>query len=209
MLTEPSALVLLSGGIDSTVLLYYVMEVLGYPKVEAILFDYGQRHKIELGYAQKLVYEVLSIHWTVIEVDLTQFGGSSLVSDDKDLPVVVPARNSIFLSLAAACAETRGLQDIFIGTCAEDFKDFPDCREEFIQLMSQALSMGNNIRGVYAPFVNRSKQEIVKIGRLMGVPFELTWSCYNPIRSQGIAEVVKNYKPCGKCHACIERNKVL
>jgi len=114
--------------------------------------------------------------------------------------VVVPARNSIFLSLATAFAETRGLQDIFIGATREDFENFPDCREQFVHLMGQALSVGNNIRGVYAPFVNKSKKEIVLLGRLLGVDFNSTWSCYHPTDEN---------KPCGKCHACEEREVVL
>jgi len=198
-IVEPSALVLLSGGIDSTVLLYYVMKVLEYSRVEAILFNYGQSHKIELTYAQRLA-EVNSIPYKIIKVDLTQFVGSSLTSEDKDLTVVVPARNSIFLSLATAFAETRGLQDIFIGATREDFENFPDCREQFVHLMGQALSVGNNIRGVYAPFVNKSKKEIVLLGRLLGVDFNSTWSCYHPTDEN---------KPCGKCHACEEREVVL
>lgn len=199
MSVESSALVLLSGGIDSTVLLYYVKQVLGYSKVEAILFDYGQRHSVELSFARRIVRR-LSISYKIIKVDLVQFGGSSLTTENKNLTVVVPARNSIFLSLAVAHAETRGLQDIFIGFNRADFKDFLDCREQFIQLMSQALSTGNNIRGVYAPFVNMSKKEIVVMGRLLAVPFDATWSCYCPTNEN---------RPCGKCHACVERSLVL
>ncbi len=191
---ESSALVLLSGGMDSAVLLYYVKDVLEYPRVEAILFDYDQSHRIELQYAQDLA-SLLAVQWQIAQVPLKRFG---------KLGMIIPARNSIFLSFATAYAEIKGLQDIFIGANAEDFKDFPDCRPEYIRLMSQALSTGNNIRGVYAPFVNKSKQEIVKIGRSLGVDFSLTWSCYYP-KTKNPSEV----EPCGKCHACIERNAVL
>lgn len=199
---KQSALVLLSGGIDSAVLLHYVKDVLEYDKVEAILFDYGQSHKIELQSAQIIAIN-LGIPHRTIYVDLTQFGSSSLTSigqEDQELTVVVPARNSIFLSMATAYAEIRGLQDIFIGCNSADFKDFPDCRESFIELMSQALQAGNNIRGVYAPFIKKSKSEIVKIGRSLGVNFKLTWSCYHP---------TIDCKPCGKCHACLEREEAL
>jgi len=196
---ESSALVLLSGGMDSVTLLYYVRDVLNYSKVEVLLFDYGQRHKIELEYARALAVK-LGIPSRTICVDLTQFGGSSLTEDDESLTVVTPARNSIFLSLATAYAETRGIPDIFFGPNAEDFTDFPDCREEFIEAMSQALSLGNNIRGVYAPFVNKSKEDIVKIGRALGVDFGGTWSCYHPTEES---------KPCGKCHACELREEAL
>lgn len=196
---ESSALVLLSGGMDSAVLLYYVKDVLEYDKVEVLLFNYGQRHVVELDCARVLAINLDIPHKTVY-VDLTQFGNSSLTAEDESLTVVVPARNSIFLSLATAYAETRGLQDIFFGPNAEDFTDFPDCRVEYIQAMNQALLLGNNIRGVYAPFVNKSKVDIVKLGRLLNVPFELTWSCYHP---------TDDAKPCGKCHACELREAVL
>lgn len=196
---ESSALVLLSGGMDSAVLLQYVKDVLEYDKVEAVLFDYGQSHKIELISARILAISS-GIPYKTIFVDLTQFGGSSLTGEDENLSMVVPARNSIFLSLATAHAEVRGLQDIFIGCNSTDFAGFPDCREEFIQAMSQALSIGNSIRGVYAPFIKKSKAEIVKMGHLLGVNFKLTWSCYHPT-DEG--------KPCKKCHSCIEREVVL
>ena len=196
---ELSALVLLSGGMDSAVLLQYVKDVLEYDKVEAIAFNYGQSNVIELDYARVFAAD-LGILYKIIYVDLTQFGGSSLTEDDKDLSVVVPARNSIFLSLATAYAETRELQDVFIGCSSENFADFPDCRIEYIQAMSQALSLGNNIQGVYAPFSSMSKTNIVKMGQLRGVNFQYTWSCYHP---------TKEGKPCGVCHACLEREEVL
>lgn len=199
---ESSALVLLSGGMDSAVLLYYVMNTLEYSRVEVVMFDYGQYHKIELKYAQSLV-DRLSIPYKIIKVDLTQFGRNFITAGDKDLTMVVPGRNSIFLSLATAWAETTGLRDIFIGANGEDFSIWPDCREQFVMLMSQAMAMGNEINGIYAPFVNKSKQEIVKIGRILGVPFGQTWSCYHPTTYEGKDE------PCGKCHACIGRNAVL
>ena len=199
---DSSALVLFSGGTDSTTLLYYVMKTLYYDKVETIFFAYGQRHIIEMRNARAIAGR-LKIPFKVINIDLRQFGRSSLTTKDMDLPVIVPARNSIFLSLATAYAETRGLQDIFIGANCDDFKDFPDCRKEFIVLIGHALSVGNNIRGVFAPFVRMSKHQIVDMGKKLGVPFERTWSCYFPIDKD------EKMKPCNKCHACIERNKVL
>jgi len=203
MIMESSALVLLSGGMDSTTLLYYTIKIIGYSKVEAILFDYGQSHIIELKYAQKVARK-LKVPYKVVKVDLRQFGGSSLTSDNNELSVVVPGRNAIFLSLAAAYAEIRGLQDIFFAPSLEDFKDFPDCREEFIQAIGKAVAIGYRIvKGIYAPFTQMSKREIVDMGRRMGVPYEDTWSCYFPIEKD------EQYEPCGKCPACIERNKVL
>jgi len=202
---KPSALVLLSGGMDSTTLLYYVKKTLLYTKVETIGFDYSQRHKIELEYAKKIAKKV-KVPFRIIKIDLRQFGGSPLTSetevprmkDDKQHLTVVPARNSIFLSLATAYAEVKGLQDIFIGATIDDFKSYPDCRSQFISLISKALSAGNNIRGVYAPFANLSKFDVVSKGKVLQVPYVLTYSCY-----EGLA------KPCNQCDACVERNKVL
>ena len=206
-----SVLVLYSGGMDSTVLLYYIRQVLLCHKVEAIIFDYGQRHRIEISYAQEMVKKLV-IPYKIVKVDLTQFGESSLTSDDKDLPVVVPGRNSIFLSLAAAYAKTRGLEDIFFGPNLEDYKGFPDCRENYVESMSKALVLGTGIRTIRVPFINMSKREIVTLGKELGVPFGDTWSCYFPVKTDEIFAVIDNrlqYKPCGKCHACIERSKVL
>lgn len=212
MRQEPSALVLLSGGMDSTVLLYYVMKNLFYNRVEAILFDYGQNHIIELDYAKRIVDDLI-IPYKVIKIDLRQFGGSSLTTEDIDLTMIVPARNSIFLGLAAAYAETKGLKDIFFGANCGDFRDFPDCRLDFIQHMSMALVLGSGIQGVFAPFRQKTKKEIVELGKELDVPFEDTWSCYFPMRSiDGVSGKVlgrPEYEPCGKCSACIERNKVL
>lgn len=202
---KPSALVLLSGGMDSTTLLYYVMDYLGYSRVDAVGFDYGQRHKKELEHAKGIADE-LDVSFSVIKVDLRQFGGSPLTEEkeipaaieDKQYQTIVPARNSIFLALATAYAEVRGLQDIFFASNLDDFKSYPDCRPEFVRLISQALAAGNNIRGIYAPFVNISKIEMVKLGKELGVPYESTWSCY-----KGLDE------PCGVCDACKERIEAL
>jgi 7-cyano-7-deazaguanine synthase len=202
---KPSALVLLSGGMDSATLLYYVVKKLNYTKVEALGFDYGQKHKKELSYAKKLAKK-LNISFKIIRIDLRQIGGSPLVSnskvpnqsEDKQYTTVVPGRNSIFLSIASAYAETKGLQDVFFAPNLEDFKSYPDCRDEFVLLISQALAKGSNIRGIYAPFVNMSKIEIVKLGKELGVPYELTWSCYKGGKTH-----------CGKCDACVERFNAL
>ncbi|MHA1590947.1 MAG: 7-cyano-7-deazaguanine synthase, partial [Candidatus Heimdallarchaeaceae archaeon] len=135
MSVKPSALVLLSGGMDSTTLLYLVMKRYNYEKVEVIIFDYNQRHDVELRYAENIA-KSLEVSYKVFEVDLTQFGGSFLTSKDDNSGMIVPARNSIFLSLATAYAETRGLQHIFFGPTLEDYNDFPDCRPVFVNLMS-------------------------------------------------------------------------
>jgi len=194
-----SGLVLLSGGMDSSTLLYYVIETLKYDKVEAIVFDYGQRHRIEISYAQTIA-ERLGISYEIVKVDIAQFGGSSLISEDRNLSVVVPGRNAIFLSLAAAYAKTRELEDVFFGPTLEDYSGFPDCRDSFVRLMNRALAIGIGIRGIHAPFIHLGKKEVVALGKELGVPYDLTWSCYFP---------TDNNKPCGRCHACMERELVL
>lgn len=200
-MSKPSALVLLSGGMDSTTLLYYVLKKLKYTKVECVGFNYEQRHKKEIKYAKKIC-ENLSLPFNVIEVNLRQFGNSALTDkidvpvaeEDKQYLTVVPGRNSIFLSLVSAYASIRGLSDVFIGVNLDDFRTYNDCREDYIHHINIALTKGCGIRGVYAPFVNMSKVDIVKLGLELDVPYELTWTCY-----------LGEEEPCMKCDACIER----
>ena len=200
---EPSALVLLSGGMDSSVLLYYVGRILGYTNIKTIGFDYGQRHVKELKYAKEIA-DGFGVDFEELKVDLRQFGSSSLTSsqdvpkakEDKQYVTVVPSRNAIFLSLASSYATIHNIKDIFIAVNYEDFRTYTDCRRDFIEAISRALSLGGGIQGVYAPFLNWSKEKIVSVGKELGVPLDKTWSCY-----------VGDKTPCGQCDACIERLK--
>ena len=205
-MNKPSALVLLSGGMDSTTLLYYVIKELKYSNVATIGFDYGQKHKKELKYAKNIA-DNLSVNFNILEINFNQFKSNSPLISNNEIPdenkdsqflTVVPGRNSIFLSMATIYAQINGYRDIFIGANKEDFKSYLDCRENFIKLISNALSTGNDINGIYAPFVNMNKREIVIIGKKLYVPFHLTWSCYNG-----------EDEPCNKCDACIEKNRSL
>jgi len=195
------ALVLLSGGMDSTTLLYYVMNM-NYDEVYTVTFDYGQRHCSELMAVENIV-KLNNLSNKLLKVNLKQLGGTPLT--DLEIPVpnqdehkqsntVVHARNSIFLSMSAGYAEAMGIDDIYYGATREDFENYPDCREEYVHAISQALSQGTNIRGVYAPFVNLKKSQILEIGFKLKVPYELTYTCYN-----------NEYPACRKCDACVER----
>lgn len=186
MAIKSSALVLLSGGMDSVTLLYYVKKVLGYDVV-ALGFDYGQKNKIELEYARKSA-KGLNVPFSVLKIQML-FGQG----------VFVPGRNVIFLAYATAFASLKGIQDIFFGPTKDDFREFTDCREEFVRYISSALSKGYGINGIYAPFVHKSKKEVVELGRKLGVLFHLTWSCYTPQKG----------RPCRKCLACINRANAL
>lgn len=197
-----SALVLLSGGCDSATLLYYVKHFYKYSNIRAIGFNYGQKHLKELDCARTITKQCVICPFDIITCDLTQFGGSCLTTsedipkekEDKQYATIVPARNSIFLSLATAYAEVNKIDDIFIGCVLDDFKSYPDCRQDFITSMSNALSIGNNIRGVYAPFINTTKADIIKWGLESNVEYEYTWTCYKG-----------ESKPCLECDACVER----
>jgi len=199
-----SCLVVFSGGLDSTTLLYYVIQKLGYEKVFTITFDYGQKHRRELESALEISKQFGFFYQTkIVQINFDQLCESPLIgrngvvpkaTDNKQELTVIPARNSIFLALATAYAEANDIEDIFYAPTKDDFKSYPDCREEFVKAMSTALALGNKIRGVYAPFVNMSKAEVVKLGLELVVPFELTHTCYN------------NRRPaCGVCDACVER----
>jgi len=205
------AIVLLSGGLDSTTVLG-IAKNSGY-EIYALSFDYGQRHEIELESAKKIakIYEIRE-HKTA-KIDLRIFGGSSLTSEiavPKDyvqsakIPsTYVPARNTIFLSYALAYAETVGAFDIFIGVNAVDFSNYPDCRPDFIaafeKLASLATAASSENKGyfkIHAPLMQMSKKQIIETGIAIGVDYSQTHSCYDP--------VFENEKilACGKCDSC-------
>jgi 7-cyano-7-deazaguanine synthase len=207
------AVLLLSGGLDSSTLLA-VARSEGYD-VHALSIRYGQRHTIELEAARKIAATLGVAQHAIIDLDLRTFGGSALTadipvprdrpSDAPGIPVTyVPARNTIFLSLALAWAEVLGAQVIFIGVNALDYSGYPDCRPEYIEAFERMASLatragveGRRLR-IHTPLISMSKAEIVRLGVRLGVDFGLTWSCYDP---------TPEGTPCGRCDACVLRQK--
>ena len=208
------AVVLVSGGLDSTTCLAMAREK-GLD-LYALTFNYGQRHNHELNSA-KMVVDFFNIqNHSIIDIDLAQFGGSALtdqidvpkkrdLSDMAEIPVTyVPARNTVFLSLALAWAEVLGSFDIFIGVNALDYSGYPDCRPEYISsfektanLATKAGVSGSSFR-IHTPLIDLTKSEIVKVGMDLGVDYSLTSSCYDPDQEGN---------PCGLCDACYLRLK--
>lgn len=206
------AIVLLSGGLDSATVLAMAQSQ-GY-SVHTLSFRYGQRHHIELEMAGRLAERHRVRDHRVVDIDLRQFGGSALTSDidvpmdrdvdgpDTGIPITyVPARNTVFLSLALAYAEVLPAWDIFIGVNALDYSGYPDCRPEFVaaferlaNLATRAGAEGNRRIQVHAPLIAMTKAEIIRQGRELGVDYGLTSSCYSPDPRSGYA--------CGHCDAC-------
>lgn len=214
MSTRPTAVVLLSGGVDSATALA-VARSEGFD-VAAISFDYGQRHRFELEAAQRVARSLGAMRHTTVRVDLRAIGGSALTDDAIDVPkdalhataipvTYVPARNLIFLSLAAGYAETLGAQDLFIGANAVDYSGYPDCREPFLRSFEATATLGTKAGAedgrplrVHAPLVSLTKAEIIRLGVRLGVDYSLTHSCYDP-DAAGLA--------CGRCDSCLLRAK--
>ena len=208
------AVILLSGGLDSTTCLALAKDQ-GF-ELFALTVNYGQRHDFELQSAKKnaQVYGVQK--HSIIHIDLAQFGGSALTdqievpkdrneSDMSEIPITyVPARNTIFLSLALAWAETLEAFNIFIGVNALDYSGYPDCRPEYISSFEKTANLGTKagVSGktfhIHTPLINMTKAEIIRAGTKLGVDYGLTSSCYDPIDSGD---------PCGHCDACILRIK--
>jgi 7-cyano-7-deazaguanine synthase len=213
--SRPSAVLLLSGGLDSTTLLALATRD-GYA-VHAMSFRYGQRHEHELIAARTVAERYGVARHVIAEIDLRVFGGSALTADidvPKDrnaaemssgVPITyVPARNTIFLSYALAWAEVLGARDIFIGVNALDYSGYPDCRPEYIaafeklaNLATRAGVEGDAVR-IRAPLLHLTKGEIIALGTGLGVDYSLTTSCYDPAED-GAA--------CGHCDACQLRLK--
>jgi 7-cyano-7-deazaguanine synthase len=208
------AVVLLSGGLDSSTCLFIARER-GFLPI-ALSFDYGQRHRNELEAARRIASAVNADH-RIIAVDLRQIGGSALTANiavPKDgahlgaaqIPATyVPVRNLIFLSLAYALAEAEKAQAIFIGVNAIDYSGYPDCRPDFIESFSHTAALASKIGReghapeIVAPLVAFSKADIAREALRLTVPVALTWSCYDP-QFQGGA-----YAPCEHCDACLLR----
>jgi 7-cyano-7-deazaguanine synthase len=205
-----TAVVLLSGGLDSMVCAALARE--GGWAVLALTVDYGQRHRVELEAARAIAARLADRH-VVVPLDLRAFGGSALTSDvavPKDgvqpgIPVTyVPARNTIFLSLALGLAEASGARDIFIGVNALDYSGYPDCRPEFVaefqRLTNVATKAGVEGDGftIHAPLLNLSKADIAKEAERLGLDAGLSHSCYDPL---------PDGRHCGTCDACRLRSK--
>lgn len=210
------AVVLLSGGLDSTTVLAVAKDQ-GF-EAHAISFRYGQRHAVELEAARR-VASALGVDGHVIcDIDLRVFGGSALTSDvdvpkhetadelsGEEIPITyVPARNTVFLSFALAYAEVVGSTDIFIGVSALDYSGYPDCRPEYITAYEQMANLATRaaVEGeklsIHAPLINLTKAETIELGMRLGVDYSLTLSCYDP-DSAG--------RSCGHCDSCLLRQR--
>lgn len=204
------AVVLLSGGLDSTTVLALARRD-GY-EVYALSFRYGQRHARELQAARRIAARYGVARHEIVEIDLRPFGGSALTADipvpkgrdvthAADIPITyVPARNTIFLSFALAYAEVSGAADIFIGVNALDYSGYPDCRPEYISAFERLANLATRagVEGsapirIRTPLIDLTKAQIVQLGLSLGVDYAETTSCYDP-RPEGAA--------CGECDAC-------
>jgi len=210
----PGAVVVLSGGLDSTVCMAVARADTGRPPL-ALTFDYGQRHRVELERAAAVARAFGSEH-LVVTLDASRWGGSALTDPAIDVPdapsmdaigdeipvTYVPGRNTIFLAVGLAVAEARDADALFVGVNEVDSSGYPDCRPEYLDAMREVARLGQR-RGVEgrpveirAPLVGLDKAGIVRLGRDLGAPLELTWSCYRG-----------GERPCGTCDACRLRAK--
>ncbi|UCD55082.1 MAG: 7-cyano-7-deazaguanine synthase QueC [Candidatus Omnitrophota bacterium] len=202
------AIVLLSGGIDSAVTLYLAKKKGFCPT--ALIFDYGQRHRKEIGFARRIAGKARS-PYRIIKLSFP-WKGSSLLDRKMHIPkrpfnnikkgipsTYVPGRNLIFLSIATSFAETIKGDAIFIGAHTQDFSGYPDCRKTFFDIFKKVITKGTKdgkrIK-IYTPLLNKNKKEIIKIGLRLKVPFKFTWSCYEGSRN-----------PCDSCDSCLFRKK--
>jgi 7-cyano-7-deazaguanine synthase len=209
-----SAVVLLSGGLDSATAAAWAAHA-GF-RLAALSIDYGQRHRVELDAARAVAHALGITDHVVLPIDLAAFGGSALV--DAAIPVpkgrdeaaiatgipvtYVPARNTVFLALALAMAETRAAEAIVLGVNAIDYSGYPDCRPEFVAAFEQlaALATKAGVEGrptrILAPLQTLSKAEIIRMGLGLGLDYGLTTSCYDPAATG---------RPCGGCDSCLLR----
>lgn len=207
------AIVLLSGGLDSTTALYLAKSQ-GYDEIYAITFQYGQKHDKELKSALAVAKAAGVKEHKVVNLLLNQWSGCALtdpqleVEDGKverqDIPATyVPARNMVFLSVAASWADALGITDIFIGVSEVDYSGYVDCREEFIRAMEDAINLGTVLGAekkqrikIHAPFMHMTKADEVRLGAKLGVDYSLTWTCYRG-----------GDTPCCTCDSCLLRAK--
>ncbi|MGC9967128.1 MAG: 7-cyano-7-deazaguanine synthase QueC [Syntrophobacteraceae bacterium] len=213
---KKKAVVLVSGGIDSTTCL----AIAGHEGYEAfaVSFNYGQRHRAELEAAKRVAKALGASGHLILDLPLDTIGGSALTSGievPKDVPIeemqsripvtYVPARNTVFLSLALAWAETLGAPDIFIGVNALDYSGYPDCRPEYIESFEKManLALKESVEGrmhirIHTPLIKMTKAQIIRKGVELGVDFSMTHSCYDPDPFD---------RACGRCDSCILRRK--
>lgn len=215
-MTDNPAVVLLSGGLDSTTVLA-IARSQGYSPY-ALSFRYGQRHSVELDAAGRVAAAQGVLRHVVADIDLRVFGGSALTDDidvphhasaeelGEEIPVTyVPARNTVFLSFALAWAETLECSDIFIGVNALDYSGYPDCRPEYVQAFEKMANLatkagveGRQHLKIHAPLIELTKAQIIERGLALGVDYSLTHSCYDP-DPEGRA--------CGTCDSCLLRRR--
>jgi 7-cyano-7-deazaguanine synthase len=212
----PTAVVLLSGGLDSATALA-IARVDGFQPY-ALSFRYGQRHAVELEAARRVADDLGAVQHIVAEIDLRVFGGSALTAEvavpkgrstaemGEGIPITyVPARNTIFLAFALAWAETLEASDIFIGVNVLDYSGYPDCRPEYIHAFEQMANLatkagveGRQRLQIHTPLIELTKAQIIQRGLGLGVNYGLTHSCYDP---------VADGRPCGACDSCLLRAK--
>lgn len=207
------AVCLLSGGLDSATALACAKR--DEFECYCLSFDYGQRHQVELEAASRVAAALGAAAHKVIRIDLRAFGGSALTDDiavpkgrqsaemSASIPVTyVPARNTVFLSIALAWAEVLGAGDLYLGVNAVDYSGYPDCRPEYIQAFERLANLatksgveGTNRFHIHTPLIDLSKAEIIGLGSALGVDYSLTHSCYDPV----------GHRSCGQCDSCLLR----
>jgi 7-cyano-7-deazaguanine synthase len=207
-----TAILLLSGGLDSATVLA-VMHAAGW-RIHALSFNYGQRHALELAAAKRLAQHPGVVAHTILDVPVGQLGGSSLTDTRLQVPedsvesgipnTYVPARNLIFLSFAAALAETQGVSDLFLGVNAVDYSGYPDCRPEFIEAFERTVALGTKAGDaganfqVHTPLIQMTKAQIIAQGMALGVDYGKTISCY---------QIDERGRACGRCDSCRFRHE--
>jgi len=209
---KDAAVVLVSGGLDSMVVAALAVEA-GH-KLVALTIDYNQRHRIELEAAARIAKHLGAVRHIVLPLDLTKFGGSSLTDKDMDVPkegvqpgipsTYVPARNTIFLSLALGLAEASGAHAIHIGVNALDYSGYPDCRPEFVEAFQNLANIATKagVEGdrfkIHTPLLHMTKADIAAEAARLGIDAGMSWSCYDP-QPGGLH--------CGRCDSCRLRSK--